>query len=184
MCSAQIIRLPAVPPSETRCLHWQCTHKLTDSCTSSRLWTQALDCELLPQSVPLPELFERLSGHTCRRSVRAINGKKRPEIHVSQAHNAHAVLDKALCAAVTYYTHDSLPPLVADSCHAVIDLPRSMSSGLKAFILRTEVITLYRNFCKAVRQAPDHTKGTCTCPAQCKLVFPAYCVHTFLKPTC
>ena len=37
-----------------------------------------------------------------------------------------------------------------------------MSAGLKAFILRNEVITLYRNFCKAVKQAPDHTKGALT----------------------
>lgn len=45
--------------------------------------------------------------------------------------------------------------------HQALDPPQPMSSSLKAFILRNEVITLYRNFCKAVRQAPDHTKGTC-----------------------
>ena len=58
-----------------------------------------------------------------------------------------------------------------------------MSSGLKAFILRTEVITLYRNFCKAVRQAPDHTKGTCINSAQRDLLYPVYCVDENLKHT-
>lgn len=46
--------------------------------------------------------------------------------------------------------------------HTVDHLQQSMSAGLKAFILRNEVITLYRNFCKAVKQAPDHTKGALT----------------------
>lgn len=33
------------------------------------------------------------------------------------------------------------------------------ASSLKAFILRNEVIGLYRNFLKAVRKAPEHTRG-------------------------
>lgn len=40
-----------------------------------------------------------------------------------------------------------------------MDSSRHLASSLKAFVLRKEVITLYRNFCKAVRQAPDHTRG-------------------------
>ena len=33
------------------------------------------------------------------------------------------------------------------------------ASSLKAFILRKEVIGLYRNFLKTVRKAPEHTQG-------------------------
>lgn len=45
-------------------------------------------------------------------------------------------------------------------CLARRVLPAYMSaSSLKAFILRKEVIGLYRNFLKTVRKAPEHTQG-------------------------
>jgi len=52
------------------------------------------------------------------------------------------------------------PSLAAAGCLAWRVLPAYMSaSSLKAFILRNEVVGLYRNFLKAVRKAPEHIRG-------------------------
>ena len=36
-----------------------------------------------------------------------------------------------------------------------------MAESLRAFILKAEVIKLYRNFWRTVKEAPSHTRGVC-----------------------